>query len=216
MPVFLPGESHDRGAWWAMVHTVPKSRTRLKRLSTTQHGGNLELNYIFKDSSLFFANKGTFTVFRMCIYLLGRHHSPHYRPWLLRHLPTKMPSFYWFFSFLNLTSQNNIILQVPMKWQRGDSRLESLRAQALRVGGGGVQSLSRVWIFVTPWAVACQASLSFTISWTLLKLKSIESVSVMPSDRLILCHPLLFLSSILPSIKVFSNESSLRIRWPKY
>ena len=56
----------DRGAWWAMVHMVPKSQTQLKRLSTTQHGGNLELNYIFKDSSLFFANEGTFTVFRMC------------------------------------------------------------------------------------------------------------------------------------------------------
>ena len=77
-----------------------------------------------------------------------------------------------------------------------------------------VQSLSRVWTFVTPWTTACQASLSITNSQGLLKLMSIESV--MPSNHLILCHPLLLLPSIFPSIRVFSNESALRIRWPKY
>ena len=66
----------------------------------------------------------------------------------------------------------------------------------------------------TPWTAACQASLSFTITWSLLKLMSIESV--MPSNHLILCHPLLLLPSILPSIRVFSSESVLCIRWPKY
>ena len=66
----------------------------------------------------------------------------------------------------------------------------------------------------TPRLVACQASLSITNSWSLLKLMSIESV--MPSSHLILCHPLLLLPSILPSIRVFSNESALHIRWPKY
>ena len=76
-----------------------------------------------------------------------------------------------------------------------------------------VQSLSRVWLFVTPWTVAHQASLSFTISWSLLKLMSIESV--MPYNHLILCHPLLLLPSIFPSIRVFSNELTLHIRWPK-
>ena len=65
-----------------------------------------------------------------------------------------------------------------------------------------------------PWTAARQASLSFTISWTLLKLMSIESV--MPSNRFILCHPLLLLPSIFPSIRVFSSESALHIRWPKY
>ena len=75
-------------------------------------------------------------------------------------------------------------------------------------------SLSHVWFFTTPWTAACQASLSFTISWSLLKLISIESV--MPSNHLILCHPLLLLPSIFASIRVFSNESSLHIRWPKY
>ena len=77
-----------------------------------------------------------------------------------------------------------------------------------------VQLLSLVWLFVTPWTVACQVSWSITNSWSLLKLLSIESV--MPSNYLILCLPFLFLPSIFPSIRVFSNESSLHIRWPKY
>ena len=77
-----------------------------------------------------------------------------------------------------------------------------------------VQSLSRVWLFMTPWTEACEACLSFTISLNLLKLMSVESV--MPFNHLILCHPLLFLPSIFPSIKGFSNESALRLRWPKY
>ena len=77
-----------------------------------------------------------------------------------------------------------------------------------------VQSLSCVQLFVTPWTVACQASLSITNSESLLKLMSIESV--MPSNHLILCHPLLLLPSIFPSIRVFSNESVLHIKWPKY
>ena len=75
-----------------------------------------------------------------------------------------------------------------------------------------VQSLSRVWLFATPWTAARQASLSITNSQSLPKLMSIESV--MPSNHLTLCLPLL-LSSIFPSIRVFSNESVLHIRWPK-
>ena len=67
---------------------------------------------------------------------------------------------------------------------------------------------------MTPWTGACQASLSFTISWSFLKCMSIESV--MPSNHLILCHPLLLLPSIFPSIRVFFNDSALCIRWPKY
>ena len=76
------------------------------------------------------------------------------------------------------------------------------------------QSLSRVWLFVTPWTAAQQASLSIANSRSLPKLMSIESV--MPSNHLILCHPLLLLPLIFPSIRVFSNESILPIRWPKY
>ena len=76
------------------------------------------------------------------------------------------------------------------------------------------QLVSRVWRFVTPWTSACRASLSITSSWSSPKLMSIESV--MPSNHLILCRPLLLLPSIFPSISVFSNESALHIRWPKY
>ena len=77
-----------------------------------------------------------------------------------------------------------------------------------------VQSLSRVQLFATPWTTAHQASLSITNSWSLLRLMFIKSV--MPSNHLILRHPLLLLPSIFPSIRVFSSESVLRIRWPKY
>ena len=77
-----------------------------------------------------------------------------------------------------------------------------------------VQSLSHVRLSATPWTAAHQASLSFTTSRSLLKLKSIKSM--VPPNHLILCHPLLLLPSIFPQIRVFSNESVLRIRWPKY
>ena len=77
-----------------------------------------------------------------------------------------------------------------------------------------VQSLSRVRLFAAPWTAARQASLSITNFQSLPKFMSIESV--MPSNHLILCHPLLLLPSIFPSIRVFSNESVLCIRWPKY
>ena len=77
-----------------------------------------------------------------------------------------------------------------------------------------VQSLSRVQLFVTPWIAACQASLSFTISWNLHKLVSTESV--IPFNHFRLCHPFFFLPSLFSNIRVFSNKSALCIRWPKY
>ena len=77
-----------------------------------------------------------------------------------------------------------------------------------------VQSLSCVRFFATPWTAACQTSLSITNSWSLLKLMSIESM--MPFNHLILCRPLLLPPSIFPSVRVFSNESVLHIRWTKY
>ena len=76
-----------------------------------------------------------------------------------------------------------------------------------------VPSFSHVWLFAIPLPAACQASLYFTISWSLVKLISIESV--MPSNHLVLCRPPLLLSSIFPGIRVFSSESALCIRWPK-
>ena len=84
----------------------------------------------------------------------------------------------------------------------------------LFAGGGIIQSLSRVWLLTTPWAAARQASLSSTISLSLLTFTSFESV--MPSNHLILCCPLLLLPSVFSRIKIFSNESALHIRWPKY
>ena len=84
----------------------------------------------------------------------------------------------------------------------------------IKIQFSSVQLLSCVQLFVTPWIAARQASLSITNSWNSLKLTSIESV--MPSSHLILCHPLHLLPPIPPSIRVFSNESTLRMRWPKY
>ena len=89
-----------------------------------------------------------------------------------------------------------------------------LRISSSRGTISSVQLLSCVRLFVTPWTAARQASLSITSSQSFLKLMLIQSV--MPSNHLILCHPLLLLPSICPSIRVFSNESVLRIRWPKY
>ena len=86
--------------------------------------------------------------------------------------------------------------------------------QHTRIQFSSVQSLSHVQLFENPWISAHQASLSITNSWCLLKLKSIELV--MPSNHLILCRPLLFLPPITPSIRVFSIESTLCMRWPKY
>ena len=93
-------------------------------------------------------------------------------------------------------------------------RKVSWKGQDLSWGLSSLQSLSRVWLFVTPWTTACQASLSITNSRSLPKIMSIELV--MPSNHLILCCPLLHLPSIFPSIRIFLNESALRIRWEKY
>ena len=96
--------------------------------------------------------------------------------------------------------------------------MQGTSAQLLEIfsvsGVSSVQSLSRVQLFATPWTAARQVSLSIASCHSLLKLMSIESV--MPSNHLILCHPLLLLPLIFPSLKVFSNESVLCIRWPEY
>ena len=95
-------------------------------------------------------------------------------------------------------------------WLVGESLYHTLRLITVIV----IQSQSHIQLSATPWTAAHQASLSFTISWSLFKLMSIELV--MLSNHLILCHPRLLLPSIFPSTMVFSNESALRIRWPKY
>ena len=120
------------------------------------------------------------------------------------------------------TEQLNWLIPVNAEVQTGVNTKEKRQSQPLRSSldwssqrlhdVSSVQLLSRVWLFVTPWTAARQASMSITRS--LPKLMSIELV--MPSNHLILCHPLLLLPSIFPSLRVFSNESVLPIRWPKY
>ena len=118
----------------------------------------------------------------------------------------------WHKGKTNLTSsvQNvlNLLSVFLISWQNWpDFRGNSVQFSS-------VQSFSCIRLFVTPWTAAHQASLSITNSWSLLKLMSIESV--MPSNHLIFCHPLLLPPSIFPSIRVFPNESALCIRWLKY
>ena len=112
-------------------------------------------------------------------------------------------------SFNNSASQPLSLPSLP-KLSRDGSTLSSILSVKFR----SVQLLSHVRLFVTPWTVARQASLSIINSLSLLKLMSIELV--MPSNRLILCHPLLLPPSVFASIRVFSDESVLHIKWPKY
>ena len=95
-----------------------------------------------------------------------------------------------------------------------NAKSQCFNTMKILVQFSSVQSLSRVWLFATPWIAACQASLPITNSRSSLRLMSIELV--IPSSHLILCYPLLLLPPIPPSIRVFSNESTLRMRWPKY
>ena len=109
------------------------------------------------------------------------------------------------------------MLSADSDWNLAHAKLRILwllRMNMASVQFSSVQLLSRVWLFVTPWVTAHQASLSITNSQSLLKLMPIESV--ISSSHLILSHPLLLLPPIPPSIRVFSNESTLCIRWPKY
>ena len=105
--------------------------------------------------------------------------------------------------------QLDLVSSLVSKWSVEESHLLFKNVQFM-----SVQLFSHVRLFATPWTAARQASLSIINSWSLLKVMSIKSV--MPSNNLILCHPLLLLSSIFPSIRVFSNGSVLHIRWPKY
>jgi len=138
----------DRGAWWATVHGVSKSRTRLKWLSTHKH---------------------------------------------------------------TRSSMSDFLKICQLSFHRGCTILHSHQQSTV---SQSVQLLSHIQLFATPWIAARQASVSITNSRSSLRLTSIELV--MPSSHLILCHPLLLLPPIPPSITVFSNESTLCTRWPKY
>ena len=126
--------------------------------------------------------------------------------------PRSLHSVYSF--VLTLACFNLGSCEAPTSASAGVTLLRRAVVISMMLPLSSVQSLSRVWLFVTPWTVARQASLFINNSQSLLKLMSIESV--MPSNHLIFCRPLLLLPSIFPSIRVFSNESVLRIRWPKY
>ena len=101
-----------------------------------------------------------------------------------------------------------------MDMKRGEERLRYMERAIWTLTFNSVQLLSRVWFFATPWTAARQACVFITSSRSLLKFMSIELV--MPSNHYILCHPLLLLLSIFPSIRVFSSESVIHIRWPNY
>ena len=111
--------------------------------------------------------------------------------------------------------KKNTFESVLMRWMKLETIIQSEVSQKEKhqysIQFSSVQSLSRIWIFATPWITARQASLSITNSRSSLRLTFIESV--LPSSHLILCHPLLLLPSIFPNIRVFSNESVLLIRW---
>ena len=139
----------------------------------------------------------------------------HYTNWrgISSHLKTggQAPSLYSEMS----RSSSELVTLIEMNLVQNDWAAHVMSGlQMFTFQFSSVQSLSRVWLFATPWIAAHQASLSITNSWSSLKLMSIESV--MPSSHLILCRPLLLLPPIPPSIRVFSNESTLHMRWPKY
>ena len=119
-----------------------------------------------------------------------------------------MVTWHPFFNFSDPQSLQDKVQILPQGYSGFSMSISSLFQSS------SVQSLSHVWLFVTPWTTTRQSSLSITSSWSLLKLMSIKLV--MPSNHLILCRPLLLLPSIFPSIRVFSCESVLHIRWPKY
>ena len=149
--------------------------------------------------------------------------------WVLSSFLAPFSFFFWkvFLTFWLRSAACGILLPQglnpwPLQWKCGvlttgppakSFLLHFQRTPPLMVPFSAVQLLSHIWLFATPWTATCQASLSFTISRSLLKLMSIKSV--MPSNHLILC-PLLLLPSILSSIRIFSKESVLHIRWPKY
>ena len=121
---------------------------------------------------------------------------------------------------LEKAEETEIKLPTAIRWQKKQESSRKTTISALSTMPNpltvfsSVQSISRVWLFVTSWIAAHQDSLSITNSWSSFKLTSIKSV--MPSSHLILCRPLLLLPPIPPSIRVFSNESTLYMRWPKY
>ena len=189
----------DREAWCTAIHEVIKSRTWLRDWT--------ELSWNLPTSFLPLCNWNALCCTkweprRYWVHLLCSVCS-HSGTWVGLCFPSFMLSGFpeWAQSLQVMTCIKGVV--------------NSLDKEDVHIFSSvSVQWLSRVWLFETPWTAARQASICFTVSWSLLKLMSI--VSVMPSSHLILCCPLLLLPPIPSSIRVFSNESTLPIRWPKY
>ena len=201
----------DREAWHAAVHWVAKSQTQLSdwtELNWTEpnwtgiplQNGNLKVvTFPSLWGSTWRAGWRQRTDLGLAARRLGFSHTCLSHLCDSRHL-----------SGINLPLGTSSTVTAIVKCVGGGGIVHTSNRFELFV----VQLLSLVWLFVIPWTAAHQASLSFTISWSLLKLMFIELV--MPSNHLVLCRPLLLLPSISPSIRVFSSESALHIRWPKY
>ena len=213
----------DKGAWQATVHEI------------TRVGQNLALS--FWGSRTWRWNEVvslTYWSFAVLVQLLS-HVLLFTTPWTAAHqaslsFTTSSSLLKTYVCWVNDAIQLSCPLWSPSLPALSLSQDQSFPMNQLFASGGqsigasasasvlprvsSVQSLSRVWLFVTPWTTARQASLSITNSRTLFKLMSIKLV--MPFNHLILCHPLLLLPSIFPSIKFLSNDSVLYIKWPKY
>ena len=173
--------SMDRGAWWAIVHRVAKSQTRLSDFHSLTHSWSTERIWPvhWPDSALTKTKRK-----------------------ILMDIQSQLKCYLWESSVCMICAKIlPFVSKSDTRWYLSIYKFSS------------VQSLSRVWLFATPWTAAHQASLSITNSRN--PPKPISIVSVMPSNHLILCCPLLLLPSIFPSIRVFSSEWVLRIRWPK-
>ena len=220
-PVFLPQESH-RGSSQAMVHGVTKTWTWLKWLSMHIQSFIYHLcvakSHPLPPGLLLPWGPDSHLIIHICMLnistggLICISNLIYVENWTTDQSPLN-----------NLPTMHSVLLRLSDLTKSLHHSPRSFQVQTLSFMHkffcfpnqfSSVQSLSPVWFFVTPWIAACQASLSITNSRSLPKLMSIKSV--MPSSHLMLCRHLLLLPPIPPSIRVFSNESTLRIRWPKY
>ena len=152
----------------------------------------------------------------LCLFNLYAEYMMQKPGWMKLRLESRLPgeisitSDMWWYHSLMAESEEELrsLLKVIKESEKAGLKLNIQKMKIM--ASGPFSSLSHVRLFATPWTAASQASLSITNSWSLLKLTSIKSV--MPSNHLILCYPLLLLPSIFPSIRVFSNESVLHIR----
>ena len=208
----------DSGVCWVIVHRTAKSQTWLKWLSIAnwkivdmaldkKHESNIKEQVANSLLSQFLKK---YTIRK---YILRAEHwnQAGKKSWRLLLSPSLISTLLFLWNAASFPEVHRI--QDPTFLSLSLYGLVSLHQLLYSVQFSSVHLISRVWFFMTPSTAACQASLSITNSWSLLKLMSIQSV--MPSNHLILCHLLLLLPSTFPSITVFSHEPVLPSRWPK-